>query len=74
MHAECAIYTAMLQICRRPCVLLYSRKSFEMAPAACVQNFRGETWDGSGDVLRVYFRKGRYRWMKSNWKNMLEGS
>lgn len=42
-----------------------------MAAAAWVQNLRGETWVGSGDALGLYLRKGRKRWMKSNWKNML---
>ena len=42
-----------------------------MADAPWVQYFRGDTCAGSGEVVRLYFKKGRYRWMYSNWKNML---
>jgi hypothetical protein len=36
-----------------------------------VQYFLGETCAGSGDVVRLYFKKGRYRWINNNWKNIL---
>ena len=39
--------------------------------AAWVKNFRGETWEGSGEVDGLYFRNGRNRWIKRSWKNML---
>lgn len=59
VQAVCAIYTTMLQICFNPYVRLYILINFEMAEAAWVQILRGETWDGRGVLLRVYFKKGR---------------
>lgn len=63
VHAECAIYTQILHICRRPCDRLYNRSSLEIMAAAWVQSFRGETWAGSGELFGLYFRNGRKRWM-----------
>ena len=59
MHAECAIYTTTLHICRNPCERLYSRRSLEIVAAAWVQSFCGDTWVGRGDVAWLYFKKGR---------------
>lgn len=39
--------------------------------AAWVKNFRGDTWEGSGEAAGLYFKNGRNRWMKRSWKNML---
>lgn len=61
----------MLHICRRPYVRRYRRKSLEIVVAEWVMNLRGETCAGSGEAACLYFKKGRKRWMKSSWKNML---
>lgn len=42
-----------------------------MVAAEWRRNLRGETCDGRGEADCLYLRKGRKRWMKSSWKNML---
>lgn len=43
VHAECTMYTAILQIWRRLYVFLYKRINLEMAPALAVQIRLGDT-------------------------------
>ena len=66
VHAECAIYTQMLHIWRKPCDRLYSRSNFEIMAAACVHSFLGDTVAGNGELFGLYLRNGRKRWIYNN--------